>query len=363
MNWIWIRQYVARNPLMIIIGILCLLFLWRLGIPHAPQKPLQPSLPKVVVEEMVAQPLTRTLSLNGHTKEVRRVILKAKTAGRVLSLLMTKGEIVKVGQDLIQIDAEDRPARLEEAKSKFLQRELEYNAGVKLESKGVKAGNELAGNKAELDAAKSLLSKIEQEIADTHIHAPFDGILEETSVEVGDVIAVGAPVATIIDLNPLKIICSIPERNITRPKIGKVANVTLPSLKDKRLSAKVTYISKAADPKTRTYRVEMETENPDMSIPAGLTARIAFPTEEISGYLVSPAIISLRDDGVIGVKAIEEGKVAFHPIQIVETKPEGLWISDLPSPITLITSGGDFVVEGQAVSAVPLSVSSGNKTP
>lgn len=361
MNWTQIRQYATRNPLMVIIGILCLLFLWRLGASHAPHKPLQPSLPKVAVEEMTAQPLIRTLSLNGQTKEARRVVLKAKTAGRVSSLLARKGEIVKAGRDLIQIDAEDRPARLEEAKSKFLQRELEYNAGVKLESKGVKAGNELARNKAEFDAAKSLLATIEQEIADTHIKAPFDGILEERAVEVGDVIAVGASTATILDLDPLKIICSLPEKNITRLKIGEVANVLLPSLQDKRLSAKVTYIAKAADPKTRTYLVEMEAKNPDMSIPAGLTARIAFPTEEISGYRVSPAIISLRDDGVIGVKTIEEGKVVFRPVQIVEAKPEGLWVSGLSSSITLITSGGDFVVEGQEVSAV--SAPLGEKSP
>ena len=223
------------------------------------------------------------------------------------------------------------------------------------------AGNELARNKAEFDAAKSLLATIEQEIADTHIKAPFDGILEERAVEVGDVIAVGASTATILDLDPLKIICSLPEKNITRLKIGEAANVLLPSLQDKRLSAKVTYIAKAANPKTRTYLVEMEAKNPDMSIPAGLTARIAFPTEEISGYRVSPAIISLRDDGVIGVKTVEEGKVVFHPVQIVEAKPEGLWVSGLSSSITLITSGGDFVVEGQEVSAV--SAPLGEKSP
>ena len=81
------------------------------------------------------------------------------------------------------------------------------------------------------------------------------------------------------------------------------------------------------------------------------------------GYFVSPAIISLRDDGVIGVKTVETGKVAFHPIQIVAAKPEGLWIAGLPSSIKLITSGGEFVVEGQNVSAVPALAPSGDKTP
>ena len=179
-------------------------------------------------------------------------------------------------------------------------------------------------------------------------------------MEEGDVVSICNPVATIIDLNPLKIIGSVSEKDIPRLKIGEESVITLPSLKGKQITAKVTYISKSADPKTRTYRVEMEMDNPDMAIPAGLTARIAFPTGQASGYLVSPAVISLRDDGVIGVKTVEEGKVVFHPVQIIETRPEGLVIAGLPDSITLITSGGDFVVEDQEVQGVP---SETGKTP
>ena len=113
--------------------------------------------------------------------------------------------------------------------------------------------------------------------------------------------------------------------------------------------------TKQADPKTRTYRVELTTANPEMTIPAGLTARIVFPTDSTHGYLISPATISLKDDGTIGVKVVENGKVVFYPINIIETKPEGLFVSGLPEKISLITTGGDFVIEGQQVTSVEAS--------
>lgn len=342
-------QYSYRNPITVIIGVVVVLFLIRSNLFHTAPKMVPPSLPKVSVSNLTAQSIVTSIQLNGHTAEARLVTLKAKTAGRILSLLATKGQKVDSGQDVILIDAEDRPARLEEARSKLNQRSLEYKADTKLEAKAFKAQNALAASKAAHDNAKSLLATIEQEIADTHIKAPFKSILEETFVEVGDVVSVGDKVATVIELDPLKIICDISEKDIPRVKEGGKAQVLLTSLEDKKLIAEVIFIAKAADSKTRTYRVELTTANPEMTIPAGLTARIIFPTDSTHGYLISPATVSLRDDGTIGVKVVENGKVVFYPVGIVETKPEGLLISGLPEKISLITTGGDFVVEGQQV--------------
>lgn len=351
MNLTRFRHYIYRNPLTIIIGVLVVLFFSRSTLFQAPPKPTAPSIPKVMVKNMAAKPVVTSIQLNGHTAEARRVTLKAKTSGRILSLLARKGQRVDAGQDLILIDPEDRPARLAEAKAKFYHRSLEFAANTKLKEKQVKSQNALAACTADYECAKSSLAHIEQEIADTHIKAPFKGILEETFVETGGVVSVGMDdkVATIIELDPLKITCDISEKDISRVKLGREAQVTLASLHNQKLLARVTYIAKAADPKTRTYRVEMQTDNPDMAIPAGLTARITFPTHQANGYMISPATISLTDDGTIGVKTVEDEKVVFHPIQIVEAKPEGLLVTGLPDHISLVTTGGDFVTEGQRV--------------
>lgn len=346
-----LRRYISRNPFTVLLGIGILIFIIRAHLVQEPLKPAPAPLPKVTVKEKEAKPLVINIHLNGHTAEARQVTLKAKTWGRIIGVPAIKGQHVEAGQDLILIDAEDRPARLEEAKSKVHQRELEFQAGTKLEAKAFKAQNAQAASKAELNGAKSLLITIEQEIADTHIKAPFKGIFEETFVEVGDLVHDGDKVATVIELNPLRIICHISEKDVSRVQLKEKAEVILGVLQDKTLQAEVIYIAKIADPKTRTYRVEMIADNPDLSIPAGLTARIIFTAGKTTGYFISPAAISLRDDGTIGIKTVEEGKVVFHAIHVVEAKPEGLLVTGLPDKITLITNGGDFVVEGQAVTS------------
>jgi len=354
MNLTHLKQYTKRNPLMVVIGIIVILFLSRMAFFQKSLPPTITHLPKVAVTDMTAQPVITTIELNGHTAEARRVTLKAKTSGRILSILIAKGERVDAGQDLVLLDPEDRPARLAEAKAKLHQRSLEFQADTKLQAKAVKSQNALAASSAEYEHAKSSLAQIEQEIVDTHIKAPFKGILEETFVETGDVLSVGMDdkVATVIELNPLKVICDISEKDIARIQIGGEAQITLPCRDCPKLSATVVYIAKAADPKTRTYRVEMLVDNPDMTLPAGLTARINFPTQKTNGYKISPATISLRDDGTVGAKAVENGKVVFYPIEVVEAKPDGLLVTGLPDTVALITTGGDFVIEGQEVEAV-----------
>ena len=351
MKLIKIRHYITRNPLSIIIGIFVVLFIARANIFHDEPAPTVPPIPKVAVMEMKAMPLVTSIQLNGHTLADRTVILKAKTGGRILSLLVKKGHKVETGQDIVLIDAEDRPARLEEAKAKVYQRSLEFKADTKLEEKAFKAQNALAASKADYEAAKSLLVAIEQEIQDTHIKAPFKSILEDTFVELGDVVNVGDKIATIIDLDPLKVVCNISEKDISRIHLDGEAEIVLPALDHQKLLGRVTFVAKDAEPKPRTYRVEIQTDNPDMTIPAGLTARINVPTQKANGYMISPATISLRDNGTIGVKTVVKGKVVFHPVEIIESKPDGLLVSGLPEAITLIITGGDFVVEGQQVEA------------
>lgn len=355
MLWSWFQRFVRfvyRNPIAIVIGIILLVVLARFSW-KAPltQEPAPPLLPKVAVQDMAARPITTRIQINGHTAEVRRVTLEAKTSGRILSLVTTKGKKVKKDQNLVIIDLENRPDRLAEAKARLYQRSLELEANKKLKAKAVTSQNTLAASMADYESARSALTHIEQEIADTRIKAPFNGIFEEKFVEIGDLVNVGEKIATIIDLDPLKITCHISEKDISRIDVGKKGHVTLPSLQNQKLPVCITYRAKAADPQTRTYRVEMQAPNPDMAIPAGLTARIYLPTGQSNGYLISPATVSLKDDGTIGVKTVEEGKVAFYPIQIIETKPEGLLVTGLPDQIRLITVGGDFVLEGQLVEA------------
>ncbi len=70
-------------------------------------------------------------------------------------------------------------------------------------------------------------------------------------------------------------------------------------------------------------------------------------------HLVSPAILTLTDDGMVGVKTLEaDSTVGFHPVRILESGMEGVWVTGLAPQVTLITVGQEFVSVGQKVRAV-----------
>ena len=77
---------------------------------------------------------------------------------------------------------------------------------------------------------------------------------------------------------------------------------------------------------------------------------------------MSPALLALDADHRLGVKSVNDaGNVVFHPVEIVRSSPEGLWVSGLPRSLRVITVGHGFVRDGDAVNAVPESVVGDNR--
>ena len=77
---------------------------------------------------------------------------------------------------------------------------------------------------------------------------------------------------------------------------------------------------------------------------------LKIPTGSEPAHLVSPALLTLDDRGVMGVKSVSDaGRVVFHPVRILADTPEGVWLGDLPTKLTLITVGQEFVRAGQMV--------------
>jgi len=112
----------------------------------------------------------------------------------------------------------------------------------------------------------------------------------------------------------------------------------------------VRYISKVGRSKTRTFRVEVWIDNADGTVLEGLTAELKIPTGSEPAHLVSPAVLTLNDKGVMGIKAVSDaGRVVFHPVRILADTPEGIWLSGLPKKLNLITVGQEFVRAGQKV--------------
>jgi membrane fusion protein, multidrug efflux system len=182
--------------------------------------------------------------------------------------------------------------------------------------------------------------------------------VEKRAAEIGNFLNVGDPVATVVDFDPILVIGQVTERDVPRVKVGMTGTARL--ITGDVLQGKIRFIGATADEQTRTFRVELEVPNPDKHIIQGLSTELRLPVADLPAHLVSPAILTLADNGDIGVKTLNaENIVEFHPVTIVADGPDGIWLAGLPEKVTFITVGQEFVQPGQKVQPVPETGASG----
>ncbi len=307
---------------------------------------------RVGVIDSVARPVEARLVLAGTTQAHRSVEIRAETRGRVAEILADKGARVTKGQPIVRLAMDDREARLARAEALFSQRDIEYAAASRLADKDYASRVRVATTRADRESAAAELAAARLDIARTEIKAPFAAVLDTRPVEVGTLLGVDDPVATVVELDPLKIEVEVSENVVARVRPGATAELALPG--GARATGTVTYVASVAAAATRTFRVELELPNPERALAAGMTVEVALPLGETMAHAVTPAVLTLSDAGEIGVKSVNHaGVVEFHKAELVREDADAVWLGGLPETLRLITVGQDFVSAGQTVEAAP----------
>ncbi|SNZ07286.1 efflux RND transporter periplasmic adaptor subunit [Cohaesibacter gelatinilyticus] len=313
----------------------------------------QKALTRVAVQDFKAQQRDNLLVIRGRTQADTKVVVRSETDAIVRSRPISKGQQVQKGDLLCELDKGSRQARLAQAKAALAKADFDLNAKERLKKKGFATTAELTALRANRDAALAQVEEATLEMARTHITAPFDGIVQGPLAEIGDQLNRGGACATVMNADPMLIIGQVSERDIQQVKSGLEADVTL--VTGESTKGMVRYVSTASDVETRTFRVEVEVSNSDHSLRDGVTATANLHLPQSSAHLMSPAHLTLSDDGTIGVMRLEGKKAAFTPLTTFTSAKNGVWVSGLPSEVTLIVVGQEYVKDGQLVDAVPVA--------
>jgi multidrug efflux system membrane fusion protein len=295
--------------------------------------------------------------LRGQTEALRKVVVKAETAGKVAAIHADRGAHVKAGDTICELNVDERMAMLKQARAVMKQRQLEYDASRQLKEKGFRSETALAGDQAQFEAAKAQVERMDKELDDTKLRAPFDGIVDARMADVGDYLAPGQPCAMVIDQDPFLVIGQASEKDVGAIHKGDSGWANL--VTGEHVEGKIRFVSKSSDTATRTFRVELEIPNHDGAIRDGVTAEMHVTGDSVEAHRVSPAILSLDEKGAIGIRIVDDKhKVRWMPVKIVADAADGVWISGLPKTVMIITVGQDFVSPGQDVKVAEEKVSS-----
>ncbi|MGI9381083.1 MAG: efflux RND transporter periplasmic adaptor subunit [Methyloligellaceae bacterium] len=307
-----------------------------------------PDLFLVKVETIKAKTRENFLQLRGRTEAVSTVHAKAETAGIVQKLPAIKGSRVREGDILCQLEPGARSAQIVRTVAQLEKAKADLNASSKLESRGFTGMLRVKTDKAQLDSAQADLEAAELDLERTKIKAAFEGIVEEQMAKVGDYLNVGDPCAMIVTFDPVLIVGTVSERSIALLKTEMPAFANL--VTGETVEGTIRFVSGSANPDTRTFRIEIEVQNPDNSVRNGVTANIRIPLPSAPAHQISPALLSLNDQGKIGVRIVTaDSRVKFVPIRILSDGNKGVWIAGLPESVRIITVGQDYVVNGQKV--------------
>ena len=303
---------------------------------------------KVKAKKIKSELRQSNVLVQGRTESNRSVLVSSETNGIVREIFVKKGDFVKKDQILCKLSTDSRKAKLDEAKALMLQKKLEWDASKVLVEKGYRSQTKAAGSKAAYDASKALVIQMEEELENINIRSPFDGFFNDNLAEVGDFLSIGMPCGQVVDYNPILVIGQVSEQEIKKIKSDIQAYAVLST--GEKLNGLLSYVSKTADSKTRTFRIELEINNSNFDIKDGITAELFIPTKKVKAHLIPPSSLTLDSDGKIGVRHIDSNnEVIFSDVEIIGDEKELIWVSGLPEEITLITIGQEFVTEGQKV--------------
>lgn len=345
---------------------------------------------KVVVRTSQEQSIENAVILRGRTEAARSVVVRSETNGAVISEPLRKGAYVNQGDLLCEIEPGTRSAAVDEAKARLAQAEasvpqarasltqaeaqlreaeVNLNAARTLKEDGYATETRVLAAEAAWEAAQAgvegarsglvsaetsiisagaALANAELELSRVAIHAPFAGLLESDTAELGSFLSTGADCATIIQLDTVKLVGFVPELEVGKITVGAPAMARLAD--GTEVTGRVTFLSRSADETTRTFRTEIDVQNADLSIRDGQTADIIIGSEGRMAHLVPQSALTLNDDGDIGLRTIDASNtVAFYPIEIVRDTINGVWVTGLPATIDIIVLGQEYVIDGVQV--------------
>jgi len=321
------------------------------------------TLRSVRVRTFDVKPLPLIVTLRGQTEAKAVVPATAQTSGIVQKVLVEKGQQVAVGDLLCELDPSTRQdavnqaeASLAQAKAGLAQAQSSYDSTTALIKKGLAPANSteqinsaLAAAKAGVQSAETALANAKAELDRTEIRAKIAGVVESPIANEGQMLPAGGTCATIAQLDPMLFKGSVPEARIAMARTGLDAEVT--TVSGTTVKGKVTFISAIANSATRSFPIEIEIPNPGDKILDGLTAEAKVELGTIPAHLIPQSVLTLDDNGTLGVRAVDKGVVDFYPVTIVSDTIEGDWVTGLPPKVDIITIGQEFVSAGQKVDA------------
>jgi len=350
--------------------------------------------------------LARSVDVSGTLAADQQATLGLKVAGRLEKILVDIGTPVRRGQAIARLVPTDFELRVTQAQTALVQARVrlslppegpdavvppEQTAGVRQAAATLKqaqltlermkrlfdqqliprsdldsaeaalgvadgryqeAVEEARTRQAILGQRRSELGLAEQQLTDSVLTAPFDGTIRERLANAGDYVAVGTPIAVLVQVHPLRLRLAVPERDAAGIKVGQRVDLTVEGDPGKH-AGRVARISPSITEDNRTLMVEAEVPNVDGRLRPGSFARAEIVVLAADSAVLVPASSIVSFAGIDKVIGVEDGKAVEKRVKTGRKAGDRIEIVDGVKPGESVVVQPGNLVSGEAVKAVP----------
>lgn len=293
---------------------------------------------KVVSQSFTPTAYVQTIQSVGRTEPDTFATVAAQTAGNIIKVNVSRGDVVEKGAPLVTIDQASRKAAVNAAQADFNATQAEYNVAHELNREGLLSNTTLAVRNAALTAAQQRLELAQEDLAYTTVKAPIIGRVEDKFVDVGDYVNVGTNLLTLLKRDVYLLVAYVAQADQARVAVGQIASATLAN--GQEIEGRVRFVAQHANLETKTYRVDIEVDGNDYALPLGMTADINIPVADVQAIKVPHSALVLNDEGELGVMTISANNTAaFMPTEILQDTADGIWVKTAASANAVIIRG------------------------
>src|SRR5437016_160853 len=270
------------------------------GCKPSTAEPTKEATPPVAVQVVQPRrgPITRNITLPGNVLAYQQATLYAKVAGYLKTITVDKGDRVKEGDLIADIEVPEMLADLARYKAEVAVAELDYKRLSESQKKlpDLVVPQTVDNAKGKLDVAKASLERTETLLGFAKIAAPFSGVITKRLVDPGAFIpaatsgsaAQNAAIVTLTDFNRVRVQVAVPELETSLIAKDQPVKLTVDGLPGRNFDGKITRFSYTLDEATKTMLAEIELPNPKLELRPGMYASVKIGIERKADALLVP---------------------------------------------------------------------------
>jgi membrane fusion protein, multidrug efflux system len=304
--------------------------------------------------------ISRSISLPAVIRPREQAVIYAKVAGYLKSIRVDKGDSVREGELLAEIEAPELVADLARQKAEVAVAQTAYGrvSGAQRKAPDLVMPQTVDDAKGKLDMAQASLQRTETLLAYTTIRAPLSGVVTKRSVDPGAFIpsatsgsvAGSAALLTIMDIRTVRIQIAVSEAEVPLVTTGLAVSVAVDELPGRVFEGRVTRFAYALDEASKTMEAEAEIDNPRGELRPGMYARARIAMERRPDALLIPAAALVPGKGQDFVFTVADGKARRVAVKIGFRDDASVEIREGLTPDqTVVLAGANPPVDGQPV--------------